>query len=528
VRTQEKVQTPLILIGDRLSRRPHLANLFELVRAENEQLPDGSQIGYVICRDYSSFAVALKRHAPNVRLIVVGPELEGKPDMLVRLLGDGTPVVLAVDPERRPLAENREEARRLLTNLKELGKTMIHVDEATREFYEPFVKNHVVAGLSSQFDITSMTPEQRSELLEKRLESVTAFPSLPETQRKVSELDDHAPPKKWAEAIDPDVPIRTVILNLLNSAHYSFRYRIETIEQAVSLASTRAIREIVLACTVQKLFRKISEARVDQFWQHSIATAYFARLLALPVDPEKASPAERSELERYALEPDDLERLKATELADTFDFRKDVDPFTAGMLHDIGKVTMALCFEDSLLLLEPLVEEGIKAGEESGEIWADSCRALERSLMGDTDHQTIGGRIARRWNLEDKLHQVITRHHDITEKTPLLVNLVALADLAANAVLPYPFRADQAPLTRLFRRIDERVQSEGGDRASVAREMLQGDLAGERERILARMEIPELLWKHVDPIEFLVLTYAIAPRIRKLTLEFLRMTSSMS
>ncbi len=237
VRTQ--TANPLILIGDRLSPRPHLSNLIQKVRKANRKLTQGREIEYVICTDYPSFARALKQHAENVRLILVGPGIDGKQDTLARLLGNGTPVILAIDPESRPLAETREEALRLLENLRDLGRIMVRADLATEEFYEPLVRKHVVAGLGAGLDTESMTPEQRAEILDRRLETVTAFPSLPETQRRVSALNDEDAPKKWAEAIDPDIPIRTVIMNLLNSAHYSFRHRVETIEQAVSLASAR-------------------------------------------------------------------------------------------------------------------------------------------------------------------------------------------------------------------------------------------------------------------------------------------------
>ena len=71
--------------------------------------------------------------------------------------------------------------------------------------------------------------EERGRMIDARLDAVNTFPSLPETQRKVAELDDLDPPKQWAEAIDPDVPTRTVILRLLNSARYGFRSRVETI-----------------------------------------------------------------------------------------------------------------------------------------------------------------------------------------------------------------------------------------------------------------------------------------------------------
>ena len=64
-----------------------------------------------------------------------------------------------------------------------------------------------------------------------RLDAVNKFPSLPDTQRKVAELDDLDSPKKWAAAIDPDLTTRTVILKILNSAHTLWQERLPAVGQ---------------------------------------------------------------------------------------------------------------------------------------------------------------------------------------------------------------------------------------------------------------------------------------------------------
>ncbi|MCA9752164.1 MAG: hypothetical protein KC591_08240, partial [Gemmatimonadetes bacterium] len=208
-----------VLIGDKIEPRQHIMALVAQIRAENEQLPFDKQIHYLVCPDYSKFALALRNFRDHIRLVLVGPGLEGKQEMVVRLMGGSIQTVLVLDPNR-PIADSPEAAKRMLKGLTDLGVVLAKADALPQDFFVPLVRDYVVAGLSSQMDVASMTPEQRTELLETRLESATMFPTLPETQRRVAALDDMDHPRKWAAAIDPDFPLKRVILNLLNSAHY--------------------------------------------------------------------------------------------------------------------------------------------------------------------------------------------------------------------------------------------------------------------------------------------------------------------
>jgi HD-like signal output (HDOD) protein len=520
---QEHVGSALIIIGDRLEPKPYLRNLVSLIGQENSALSEESQVRYIVCQDYSSLAVALKKFRSRVRLILIGPGLDGRPDMIGRLVGGKIHTIMVVDPRERPLAEDETAANKLAENLRQLGNVLVHPGEATTEFFEPIVKQRVVCGLSSQAEIQDISPQERALLLERRLESVTKFPSLPDTQQKVSALGEMSQPKNWAEAIDPDLPVKKVILTSLNSAHYGFRHRVKTIEQAVSLASTRTIRELVLACTVQRLFRKIPEARVEQFWKHSVATAYFARLFTLPALAENQSPQQRSEFERLALPEEPRKLLQECRLWKEFDVPEDLDPFTAGLLHDIGKVTMALCFEEALLMIDPIVEAGVKESDEKGEIWAESTRSVERALLEDMDHQVIGGRIAKRWGFEPALQQVILQHHDVGRQSPDILKVVAMADLAANTLHCYPFREDQHPLPRLLERVTRSVEQGFED--------LDGALeaaAPELEKVLQGLEVPTHLWKTVDTKKFFALCHALRPSVRDATRSFLQMTTVVS
>jgi len=444
----------------------------------------------------------------------------------VHLLVGDVQTVLILDPENRPLSEKPEEAKRIESNLRDAGNILVELEEATEDFYAPLVKSFVVDGLTPELDITSISPEKRSEMLDKRLESVTAFPSLPQTQQKVSLLDDMDPPKKWAEAIDSDLPVRTVILQSLNSAHYSFRYPVKTIEQAVALASAKTIRELVLACTVRRLFKKIDAARIEQFWQHSVATSFLAVLFSIPTEHEARTMKQKDEFNRLGLDEAQEQMLRELGICKKLELDPNADAFTAGLLHDIGKVTMTLCFEESLLLIDPLLEAGVKEAEEKGELWAESSRSLERSLMSDMDHQIIGGRIARRWGIDPRIQQIITQHHDVTKKSPDLLKLIAFADVAANTMRCYPCRENQHPLTRLFDRVKKKTaEVPDEDRPRAVEEALQ-EIDAELETALGKLEVPDHLWQIADRQAFFRLCYSVRPTIRKATSGFLRMTTA--
>ncbi len=134
-------------------------------------------------------------------------------------------------------------------------------------------------------------------------------------------------------------------MKILNSARYGFRSRVETIDQAVALASARTIREIVTACQIRQIFSKTEETTIDRFWRHSLAVGFFAKLLSLPADPAEQDSQQKTEFERYQLEQEQIDALQEAKLWQKLDLGEKDDLFTAGLLHDIGKVSMQMCLK---------------------------------------------------------------------------------------------------------------------------------------------------------------------------------------
>jgi HD-like signal output (HDOD) protein len=518
--------SPLIIIGDKVQPKPYLIALMQDLRSENALLDAEQQIRYAVCADSTDVAVALSKYMDSVRLILIGPGLTGNGITIARMLSKKAKICMVVDPTINPLGGDPTSYQDTQRNLEQLGVILVLASKATAEFFGPVVADYVLSSISLGADLESMSPEERAKMIDHRLDAVNKFPSLPDTQRKVAQLDDLDPHKKWAEAIDDDLTTRTVILKMLNSARYGFRSRVETIEQAVALASARTIREIVTACQIRQLFQKTSEGTIEQFWRHSLAVGFSAKLFSIPADSSIQSPQQKSEFERFQLEPDQAEALKQARLWEKLQLGPNDDAFTGGLLHDIGKITMMMALEDSLTLIMALIESETQQAQEEGHLWAHSVLEVERFLMQDIDHQVIGGRLAERWEMPTEIQQVISRHHETNEQSPPLLKLVALANLAGSMLFPYPATDQQHPFPQLFAHIEKACKGKTGMSVPEAvDEAISQDIFEELVDVLNRLKIPDCLWELVDFKTFFKVCYLVAPKIKSATIAFLQQTS---
>ena len=515
---------PLIILGDRIVARPHLTAFVNGLKVENARLDAEKQVRYAVCADSGEVAKTLKKYVEDVKMVLLGPGLLGNGVTVARMLSTRAHIVMVIDPNMNPLGANPAEYAATQRNLEDLDVILVLAKDADEAFYQPLIQDYILSGMEAGSELESMSPEQRAEAIDNRLDAVNTFPSLPETQRKVAALDDLDPPKKWAEAIDPDVPTKTVILSMLNSARYGFRSRVETIDQAVALASAKTIREIVTACQVQQIFQKTSEGTIDQFWRHSLAVAFFAKLLALPADPREQDSQSKTEFERYGLDESEARLLKETGLWRKFDLSEKDDAFTAGLLHDVGKVTMLMCLEDSLELVMTLVEQEVQEAQNENKMWANQVIEIERLLMKDLDHQVIGGRLADRWELDENLRQVITHHHDVNEDSPDLLKLVALANMAANCLFPYPATDTQHPFPLLFGRIEKGLKKSTKSGPEAVDEVIGTEIFEDLVYVVNGLNISPCLWEIIDFKSFFKLCYVLAPRIKSATIGFLQQT----
>ncbi len=226
----------------------------------------------------------------------------------------------------------------------------------------------------------------RVEYIKRITQSLLNLPTLPTVAARMLELvgDAEVDGNALANVISEDPVLAARLLKLCQSN--SGRAPTD-IRDAIRTLGYEQVRDISLEASMVHVFsaaRTVGGFDLQRFWDHCSATGVVARHLALKLFPEMAS-----------------------------------DAFTAGLLHDIGKVVL-------LQYLEEDFAQAIALGRSRG---IDLSEA-ERELIG-VDHGQIGSWLAEHWRLPRSLQEVMQYHHDLgraaIEKD--LVALVAFADL---------------------------------------------------------------------------------------------------
>jgi HD-like signal output (HDOD) protein len=211
--------------------------------------------------------------------------------------------------------------------------------------------------------------------------------SLPEVCIQVQALADspHTTAADIGDVVGKDTALTTKLLKLVNSAYFSLPKKIDTISRAVNMIGMRELRNLTMAASAAEVFSKIPPNLIDMaaFWQHSVYTGLIARNLANRCNVLHS------------------ERL-----------------FTAGLLHDVGR----------LLMLMKMPEETGKAAALHLESKEEIC-GIERKLAG-FDHAQVGEALLSHWNMPDNLCHSVLFHHDPASATDahLEASIVHIAD----------------------------------------------------------------------------------------------------
>ncbi|MBN2310181.1 MAG: HDOD domain-containing protein, partial [Candidatus Hydrogenedentes bacterium] len=175
--------------------------------------------------------------------------------------------------------------------------------------------------------------------------------------------------------------------SVANSAAYGFPQRVDDLKLAVSLLGLRETYSLVLSCAVVDLLKKSKQFDYRVFWLESMCCAAAARIVA------KASGR-----------------------------RQLFGVFSAGLLHDLGRVALAQVASHSYARIDAYLPP-------------DELLAAEEQLLGLT-HTEAGYELATHWNLPEEIAEPIRFHHKpaLATKARENVAIVGIASLMVRAM----------------------------------------------------------------------------------------------
>jgi len=215
------------------------------------------------------------------------------------------------------------------------------------------------------------------------------IPTLPEVYYDFKEVmeDPDGSFEKISEIISTDTGLTVRLLKIVNSAFYAFPSQIETISHAISVVGLEQLNNLVLSTVVMDRFKGIPDSviNMESFWKHSIACGIGARVIA--------SHKKEINTERY---------------------------FVAGMIHDIGRLVIALAAPFSIL--------SVFMRCKSEEI---SLHEAEKDILG-FNHTDVGQLLLKNWQLPEFHQNVVGNHHHGSSSINLEAGILNLADHIAN------------------------------------------------------------------------------------------------
>jgi len=228
---------------------------------------------------------------------------------------------------------------------------------------------------------------------ERLLGRVKELPTLSTSLARLSQLvrDEASSAADFEDVIRPDPALTANLLRVANSAYFGLRSHAGSARQAITLLGLKRVFEVAASAAFAPVIPRALagyDLRAEDFWRHCVAVAVLS------------------------------ERLAAELRCGTPDLL-----FTAGLLHDVGKLAAGAFVAEG----QARILERTRAGL--------SFAAAEREVLGIC-HDELGGAVAEAWNLPPAVRAAARWHHQPCEAPqdvdPTLVALVHVADALAH------------------------------------------------------------------------------------------------
>ena len=169
------------------------------------------------------------------------------------------------------------------------------------------------------------------------------------------------------EIVETDMALSARVLRIANSAYYGVSRKIDNLKMALVILGMNEINNLVMTVSIMGIFQNNdNDGSLDlsKFWKHSAVCAELTAGL--------------------------FEGMRRT---------RPSSAYTAGLMHDMGKLVLAQNFNDYFKRCKQLAKND-----------KISLAEAELKTIG-IDHGHVGAWLTKRWNLPDDINNAIAQHH---------------------------------------------------------------------------------------------------------------------
>ena len=271
-----------------------------------------------------------------------------------------------------------------------MGKKIAFPCPACKGTIELDLTSKLSANADSQAEKKSTDRPTGQALKKEILKNVKDLPPMPQTVLKAREI--MANPKsdfrELANLFETDQAIAAKILKLANSPYYGYSGKVTSIQRASLVLGHKTLGELItMGGTASILGKRLVGYGLDAgaLWKHSLAVAFGSRIIANKTEPALSN-----------------------------------DAFTAGLIHDSGK-----------LILDSYIQERWELFEEFMSDDNHTFLEAEKKIL-ELDHTEVASEVCKTWNIPKPLIVAIRHHHNPSRSNDSkLAYIVHVADAVA-------------------------------------------------------------------------------------------------
>lgn len=215
----------------------------------------------------------------------------------------------------------------------------------------------------------------------KILTAIESIPAFPKSAQDVLRLtqDPDCSPKDLVQVLRHDPIFTLKILKVVNSPFIGLLQPIHSIQQAAVYLGLNTLKHMALNLATINVLKTSANLGFSwqKFWWHSLSVAVISKQLTTLLN---------------------------------FPVKDKEEFFSAGLLHDIGKLVLAFTLPESFALTRKKALD-----------WDTMLYEVEKDEIG-FNHAEVGGMLARKWDFPESLACGIANHHTKDETmTPLAI-----------------------------------------------------------------------------------------------------------